>query len=498
MSRWGYMEITRTCVGCGANLPVNGPLERIRCASCFTVNPIPMRVYQQVLEIIEDGRVQATDGEVTTQTPLTAGGVYQLTWGIHAPRCSDCGTDLTDASNTEGDFACPGCGVTCTSFAPTDMYARLFPAVRQVVLGDRPSEEVKEAQQQVSVDQSGTKPILMSCDSCGGSLSVTAATPRLHDCQYCGARVGIPPDLWERLHPAESTRGWYVRLEGPLEEPSPEARREMSRLYDEQSLGEAEHREGPSRWARIQVALKCSECSEHVPVNGLLPHVICGSCGTLREIPSDHHVDFLSWVNDDQPVFDGTAIKKGGYRYQMKCTREPPVCTVCDTPLPLVEPGQDVEIRCTGCTARYPTFPVPEELAKQAGRARQLYCAQKAPDPPPSQVPAQLEFGCTACGADLSITPETGRIHHCEYCQSDVFLPDRIWTQLHPVTRVQPWYVDAVAEPPPKRPSTDPDDMIQQTIDHGQRQEGKIKILGYVILGAALLAGALVFILGGC
>ena len=356
MDRWGYLEITRTCIGCGRKLPVNGPVEHVRCASCFTVNPVPMMIHGQVLEIIETDRKELAEGELKSQTPLTTGGVYNLTWGTHAPKCRECGTVLPEAG--PDDFHCPGCGILCTSFAPTGLYERLYPAIRQVVLGERETTDSVGAEQEVSVDQSKTKPILMACDNCSGSLSITASTPNLHDCQYCGAKVGIPDDLWDRLHPVASTKGWYVRFEGSLEKVPNELEREMDRRYDEESLGPGMGAEkpkwGPSRWARVQVATKCPSCSHHVPINGPLPYVICSKCETVRHLETEHVGDFMSWVGDEQPVFDGTVFRSKGHRFHRKCTRVAASCEVCGAELPVVEIGTDTTIQCSNHTGINP------------------------------------------------------------------------------------------------------------------------------------------------
>ncbi len=507
-SRWGYLKITRTCIGCGRKLPINGPVELVRCASCFTVNPMPMMVHGQVLEIVEDDREKAVEGEVISQSPVAAGGVYSLTWGIHAPKCRECGSLLPDVGPEVGDYPCPLCRTAISNFAPTGPYQKLYPAVTQVVLGERETRTNPPADEQISVDQSKSKPVLMACQNCGGSLSITAATPRLHLCEFCGAKVGIPGELWERLHPVDSTRGWYVRFQGPLTEVPSDLEMQMNRRFDELSLGSAGRpRPGPSRWAKLEVALKCRQCGNHVPVNGPLPHVVCGQCGSLRELPPEHVAGIMSWVGDDQPCFDGTAFRSGQYRFQMKSTRVPPTCEVCGSDLPLVEPGADTTIPCPGCTARYSSFSVPEHMRPHAGTAKQLYCAQKEPDPLPDAIPESLGFGCPSCGAKLTITSETGRVHRCEFCSTDVFFPDELWTRLHPVTRVHPWWVDAVIEPPPPVDEEEDEDelddegVVDPSAQSAARPPDSEKRGLYLIFGAvgvALVVAAVLTFLGKC
>jgi len=512
-TRFSYVEITRTCGGCGRPLPVNGPLERVRCASCFTVNPVPMLMFQQVLEIVDGGRNELAEGETRTQTPLGEGGTYRLTWGKQAPRCRECSAMLPEVGTGTGESHCPTCGAAYARFAPPELFARLYPAVRRLVLAEQATGEVA-AEQQLTVDQSEHKPILMGCENCGGSLSITADVPRLHSCQYCGARVGIPDELWERLHPVESTRGWYLELEGALGEVDRALERQMGARFDDESLALARKRistdEGPSRFARLQIHTKCPSCKHPVPINGPLPHVVCPECGAVKPLPAETIGGYMAWVGDTQPIFDGVAFRSGD-RFQMKCARVAPYCERCDTDLPLVEPGADTVVQCPGCAAKHATFPVPGFAAPHAGIAKQVYCAQRHADPSPGDAPDALGFCCPACGGELSLTSASGRVHECEFCSANVFVPDEVWTQLHPVARVRPWFVDTGFEP--ARPAVgsageedgvgadDDEERERAVLEAAAGGEGSGRmgsVLVFVGLGAAILIGLITVIVSCC
>ena len=52
-----------------------------------------------------------------------------------------------------------------------------------------------------------------------------------------------------------------------------------------------------------------------------------------------------------------------------------------------------------------------------------------------------LVFKCMTCGAGLELTNETKRTIKCNYCDNENYLPDTIWTKLHPNKEVQPLFI---------------------------------------------------------
>jgi len=48
---------------------------------------------------------------------------------------------------------------------------------------------------------------------------------------------------------------------------------------------------------------------------------------------------------------------------------------------------------------------------------------------------------CPACGAALHVAAERARLAPCDYCRTDVYLPDDVWARLHPSDTIRHWYV---------------------------------------------------------
>jgi sugar lactone lactonase YvrE len=59
--------------------------------------------------------------------------------------------------------------------------------------------------------------------------------------------------------------------------------------------------------------------------------------------------------------------------------------------------------------------------------------------------PQPIVLYCANCKAPLSVDGSS-RIVRCQYCSTDVYLPDDLWQRLHPVATVARWYLCTSAE----------------------------------------------------
>jgi hypothetical protein len=141
----------------------------------------------------------------------------------------------------------------------------------------------------------------------------------------------------------------------------------------------------------------------------------------------------------------------GGQKLVYELKREMPYCEKCGSAFEIadVPVGTSRNIACTQCGDPASTEPVPPWLGQTAPNARQLYRVDPNPalggsnraalSPPPAPRPVALT--CPSCGAGLHITAENPRLTACEFCSAEVYLPDPVWHQLHPVRVVKPFYV---------------------------------------------------------
>jgi DNA-directed RNA polymerase subunit RPC12/RpoP len=54
---------------------------------------------------------------------------------------------------------------------------------------------------------------------------------------------------------------------------------------------------------------------------------------------------------------------------------------------------------------------------------------------------SMIVFSCMTCGAGLNLTDDAGRMIKCPYCNNENYLPDAIWSKLHPDKEVDPFFV---------------------------------------------------------
>ncbi|MBI5499965.1 MAG: hypothetical protein HY907_06960 [Deltaproteobacteria bacterium] len=510
MGPYAYLEITRSCRKCGRPLPVNGPLEFVRCAACSTVNPVPLGMFHQAFRVAHVNDEKIDGGNTRTQTPLDGTEVYKLTWGTHPPACRSCRTPLADPPAAAGTLPCPACGAPCTTFAPPDWMKHVYPGVAQIYLGVQ-EEEASRTANPLAPGPSPARPVAMRCGACGGGLSVTADTPLDHSCGFCGTAFRIPDEIWERMHPVEAVQGWFVRFEGPPPGLAFPTSQEFRERYEKhlRPLEDADGRmnrtaQGPSRFVCCKLGNTCGTCKARIPVNGPLLHPVCPTCGAVRDLPPQALGHMLAWVAETKPLSQGWMFHSG-YHFTHKMTRVAPYCRRCETDLPLVPPGTDSTIECPKCSATYATFPVPAAIQPHAGAARQIYCADRDDDRPPLRESAPVVHPCPSCGADLTVDQETGRVHRCAFCSNDVFLPDEVWHRFHPVTKILPWFVDAGRVPPSAaaarlaREAAEREKTAAQTRAKNTRHRIAfgLKLAGWLSVPAALLIYAFL-VRGGC
>ena len=54
---------------------------------------------------------------------------------------------------------------------------------------------------------------------------------------------------------------------------------------------------------------------------------------------------------------------------------------------------------------------------------------------------SMVVFSCMTCGSGLQLSDKSGRMVKCQYCDNENYLPDAIWSKLHPDKDVDPFFV---------------------------------------------------------
>ena len=200
------------------------------------------------------------------------------------------------------------------------------------------------------------------------------------------------------------------------------------------------------RYVAVQVLTQCTRCKAGLPLNGPLRNVDCNNCLSSLELEAS----FWDLFEDPDKNF-----RRGQGRYQRNFTTDfswkvqAPRCGKCEAELPVAEipVGTDGAIHCVACGTPSATFPAPAWLRSLVPSVAQVYGAERDREDggmssvQVEDVPAPVAMACPQCNGGLTITAQMDRTIKCQYCQTDVFLPDALWKRLHPVKLATSWYL---------------------------------------------------------
>ncbi len=115
-----------------------------------------------------------------------------------------------------------------------------------------------------------------------------------------------------------------------------------------------------------------------------------------------------------------------------------PVCPSCGQHLKKVtnaiQDGTDEDFPCPKCGVLLPTWPAPPYLRRAA--VIQVFLGLREAEQgreTTDETVRPVMFDCTNCGAPAKVTTESPRIISCEFCEVDLFLPQSLWSRMHPV-----------------------------------------------------------------
>jgi predicted RNA-binding Zn-ribbon protein involved in translation (DUF1610 family) len=141
----------------------------------------------------------------------------------------------------------------------------------------------------------------------------------------------------------------------------------------------------------------------------------------------------------------------GGASFRAVAYSDPsPECPRCGKPVTIApylgKRGATTTLPCAGCGADVPTYPAPAWLRKQLPTAVQVFGGDAHVTKAAGielrvdeSAPAPVAMACPSCGGGLTMTSETARTVPCTFCKATVFLPDELWSRLHPVKAPLRW-----------------------------------------------------------
>jgi len=208
-----------------------------------------------------------------------------------------------------------------------------------------------------------------------------------------------------------------------------------------------------TRYGCFEIRTSCRSCGHPIPVNAPQGLLTCAACFEEMVISPERFAGFLNDFEEEYEGFtegqgQGGTLMSGDGTFKYGYWRLEPRCSSCRTALPIPEEPGISSIRCSNCNLKYFVYPVPEPIQKKVPSARLCFTLQ----PPPGNrasgdlavndaSPEPVVMSCPQCAAALAVSSVSERIMKCNYCNTEVYVPDTIWKRLHPVVKSEEWFV---------------------------------------------------------
>lgn len=205
----------------------------------------------------------------------------------------------------------------------------------------------------------------------------------------------------------------------------------------------------------IELRVGCAGCGKPVPINAFTPRITCGACNRTAQLSDEQWHSLLEDALDEAPgmaIDEGSnaTIMTGGGTYKLMYGNQAARCGACKTPVPEAAAGLVAQgrIGCVGCGKPMSIRHAPPVLqalgvkllvGEDAAQLADAGAGGAAVASAPRAVNPVVLY-CPHCKAPLSVDGST-RMVRCQYCSTDVYLPDDLWSRLHPVAEVSRWYL---------------------------------------------------------
>ncbi len=206
-----------------------------------------------------------------------------------------------------------------------------------------------------------------------------------------------------------------------------------------------------ARTAGFTLRTECTSCGMPLPLDRPAQEVTCGQCQATVRVPDEvwqFAVDAFEGDKRPPPGKMRTLSETvRGFRLHLQVANLRPHCEHCATAYDL--PDADGDFPCSRCGDPASVWTAPGWLRLQSPTCKRLVSIDPggadshggaSVDPSVADEVAPVAMQCPQCAASLRITAEHERIVPCQYCHTDVFLPDEVWRRLHPVKTVQWWF----------------------------------------------------------
>ncbi len=200
----------------------------------------------------------------------------------------------------------------------------------------------------------------------------------------------------------------------------------------------------------FQIQIVCPGCNNYHAVSGIVDNDTCQNCGRMinvSEVLLEKMFGMMDRINYMNAFLSGSIEQMGGGAYRLSYSSMPPYCEECKVNLDetsLIDAiNNSKPFKCPKCSHTMPVrvadAGVKEFHLKAIGVINDSHGIDAGARN--TDKDSMLVFKCMTCGAGLELTAKTQRTTKCNYCDNENYLPDVIWTKLHPNKEVQPLFV---------------------------------------------------------
>jgi predicted RNA-binding Zn-ribbon protein involved in translation (DUF1610 family) len=207
------------------------------------------------------------------------------------------------------------------------------------------------------------------------------------------------------------------------------------------------------RYACFELITKCNSCGNPVPITGPFQKTVCPSCFNDVQVHSESFADFFNSFDEEYSSLDhgqgsgGTVIGgRGSFEYAY--WRLEPRCSDCKNKFPEHDSKTEGKFNCPKCGKEYYVFPASKEIQELSPSVTQFITFEKVNGKddkstvnPDESKQSLVVMSCPKCGGAVTVTEMSERIMKCEYCTTEVYVPDAVWKRLHPVKQKVEWFV---------------------------------------------------------
>ena len=207
------LEIKIECKSCGNSIAMNALNTEFECKSCFQFVKISHGAmagcFKEIIKRVteeKDNRLNITGNIIPF---YLEGMLCTRLYGRKFPVYD--GVQLDDVairSNIADGFVILGEKKVSLRRVPGNFSNELL-NVSYLVGEDM--EQASHLPGDTRVKAEGVEPVLFSCLSCGGTLSVDGSS-RILECEYCKNKSYIPDGLWLKFHPVSMVKRWFMIL----------------------------------------------------------------------------------------------------------------------------------------------------------------------------------------------------------------------------------------------------------------------------------------------